>query len=218
MAKKQFVVIGLGRFGQAVAKALYNLNEDVLAIDENESLVQEMSEEVTHAVCMNATDEHALSTLGIRNFDVAIVSIGDNLQASIMITLILKEAGVEYIVAKGSNELHAKVLKKVGADRIVLPEKDMGIRVAHNLVSTNILDFVELSPDYAIIEINAPTEWHNKDILEINVRAKYGVNLIAIKKGDDINVSPRAMDIIREGDVLVMIGSSEDLATLETIL
>lgn len=218
MANKQFVVIGMGRFGEAVAKALYNLNEDVLAIDEDESLVQDISDEVTHAVCMDATDEHALSTLGIRNFDVAIVSIGDNLQASIMITLILKEAGVKYIVAKGSNELHAKVLKKVGADRVVLPEKDMGIRVAHNLVSTNILDFVELSPDYAIIEINAPLEWHNKDILSINVRAKYGVNLIAIKKGDDINVSPVAKDVIKEGDILVIIGSSEDLAKLENTL
>ena len=144
MNNKQFVVIGLGRFGSSVAKTLYESGHDVLAIDKDEDLVQEISDSVTHAVQMDATDENALRTLGIRNFDVAVITIGSSIQASVMVTLIVKELGVKHIIAKGNSEIHAKVLYKIGADRVVLPEKDMGVRVAHNLVSSNILDYIEL--------------------------------------------------------------------------
>ena len=135
---KQFVVIGLGRFGESVAKTLYSLGHDVLAIDMDEDSVQEISDSVTHAVQMDATDENALRTLGLRNFDVAVVTIGSNIQASVMITLLVKELGVKYIIAKGQSDLHAKVLYKIGADRVVLPEKDMGVRVAHNLGTEDV--------------------------------------------------------------------------------
>lgn len=215
MTNKQFVVIGLGRFGISVAKTLYSLGNDVLVIDKNEDLVQDISDSVTHAVQMDATDENALKTLGLRNFDVAVVTIGNNIQASIMVTLLVKELGVKYIIAKGNSDLHAKVLYKIGADRVILPEKDMGIRVAHNLVSTSILDYIELSPDYSIMEIEVLKEWYNKSLRELKLRSKYGINIMAIKREGEINLSPAADDLIEPKDVLVAIGSAEDLGKLE---
>ncbi|WP_055667602.1 potassium channel family protein [Desnuesiella massiliensis] len=218
MSSKQYVVIGLGRFGTSVAKTLYALGHDVLAIDQDENLVQEISDSVTHAVQMDAMDENALRTLGVRNFDVAVITIGGNMQASVMVTLIVKELGVKYIICKGQSELHAKVLYKIGADRVILPEKDMGVRVAHNLVSSNILDYIELSPDYSIIEIEAPKDWYNRSLRELNVRANHGINVMAIKRNDEINVSPNADDMIETGDIVVAIGSTEDLTKLENII
>jgi trk system potassium uptake protein TrkA len=134
-----------------------------------------------------------------------------------MVTLNLKEAGVKKVIAKGNNEMHSKLLSKIGADKVIQPEMDMGIRVAHNLVSSSILDFIELSPDYSIIEVAAPREWVGKDIAALNARAKYGINIMAIKSQDNINVSPRATDVIQESDVLVVIGATSDLSTLETL-
>lgn len=215
MSSKQFVIIGLGRFGSSVAKTLYALGHDVLAIDSNEDLVQEISDSVTHAVQMDATDENALRTLGIRNFDVAVVTIGANIQASVMATLLVKDMGIKYIIAKGNSDLHAKVLYKIGADRVILPEKDMGVRVAHNLVSSSILDYIELSPDYSIIEIESPKEWHGKNMKELSLRSKYGINVMAIKRHNEVNISPDASDIIEKDDIVVAIGSAEDLTKLE---
>lgn len=218
MASKQYVVIGLGRFGRSVAETLFTMGHDVLAIDSDEDVIQNISDKVTHAVQMDATDEYALRTLGIRNFDVAVVTIGSNVQASIMTTLILRESGVKYIVAKAQSEMHSKVLTKIGADKVILPERDMGVRVAHNLVSSNLLDFIELSPDYSVIEIQAPTDWYGREILDLDVRSKFGINIMAIKSVDDINISPNAKDKIKEGDVLLCIGNTEDLARLEHMI
>ncbi|GAA0688956.1 MULTISPECIES: potassium channel family protein [Clostridium] len=219
MNNKQFVVIGLGRFGSSVAKTLYESGHDVLAIDKDEDLVQEISDSVTHAVQMDATDENALRTLGIRNFDVAVITIGSSIQASVMVTLIVKELGVKHIIAKGNSEIHAKVLYKIGADRVVLPEKDMGVRVAHNLVSSNILDYIELSPDYSIIEIEVPNTWVGKTLRELKVRATFGINIMAIRKADDVvNISPNADDVIEESDILIAIGASDELSKLENMI
>jgi trk system potassium uptake protein TrkA len=218
MKSKQFIVIGLGRFGQSVAKTLFQMGYDVLAVDDDEAAVQEIADSVTHAVQMDATDEYALRTLGIRNFDIAVVSIGSNIQSSIMVTLNLKEAGVKKVVAKATNDMHAKLLTKIGADRVILPELDMGIRVAHNLVSANILDFIELSPDYSIVEVTAPTQWTGKDIKTLDARAKYGINIMAIKSEDNINISPKATDMINLGDILVVIGSIDDLSKIESLV
>ena len=215
---KQFVVIGLGRFGESVAKTLYGLGHDVLAIDMDEDMVQEISDSVTHAVQMDATDESALRTLGLRNFDVAVVTIGSNIQASVMVTLLVKDLGVKYLIAKGQSDLHAKVLYKIGADRVVLPEKDMGVRVAHNLVSASILDYIELSPDYSIMEMKALEEWNGKNLTELKLRSRYGINVMAIKKDDDINISPSADEVISSDDIIVAIGSAEDLAKIEEIM
>lgn len=218
MAGKQYVVIGLGKFGTSVAKTLYETGNDVLAIDKNEELVQEIADHVTHAIQLEATDENALKTIGITNFDVAIITIGSDIQSSVMATLLVKEVGVKYIVAKAHSDLHAKVLQKIGADRVIQPEKDMGARVAHNLVAINILDYIELSPDYSVIEIESPKVWHGKTLRELNVRAKYGINIMAVKGANDINIAPNAEDVISEDDIILAIGSTYDLAKLETIM
>ena len=212
---KQFVVIGCGRFGSSIAKTLYNLGHEVLAIDADEEKVQDIAEEVTHAVQADVTDENVLTELGIRNFDVVIVSIGSNYEASIMATLIAKELGVKRVIAKAHDALHGKVLSKIGADRIIYPERDMGVRVAHNLVSSNILDFIELSSDYSILEITALDQWADKTLKELALPTKYGINVMAIKRGKRINVSPYADDVIDKGDILVVIGSTEDIKKIE---
>jgi trk system potassium uptake protein len=218
VSNKQFVIIGLGRFGSSIAKTLYSLGSDVLAIDKDEDIVQEIADSVTHAVQLDATDENALRSLGIRNFDVAVVTIGDDIQSSIMATLLVKELGVKYIIAKGHSDLHAKVLYKIGADRVVLPEKDMGVRVAHNLVSANILDYIELSEEYSVMEIQVLEEWAGSTLKELKLRSKYGINVMAIKRGDEVNLSPAADNIIEENDIIVAIGSAEDLSRLEGMI
>ncbi len=212
---RSFVVLGMGRFGQSVAKTLYELGYEVLAIDRDEEVIQNMTEYVTHAVIADVTDENILKSLGVRNFDVAVVTIGGDLQASILVTLMLKEMGVKYILTKARSEIHARVLQKVGADRVIFPEQDMGVRVAHNLVSTNILDYIELSPDYSIIEIAVPEPWVGQTLVELNVRVRYGINIMAIKNGNDINISPKADDKIKYDDVLVIIGANADINKLD---
>lgn len=212
---KQFVVIGLGRFGSSIARTLYNLGYDVLGIDSNEEIVQSMSDSITHAVEADATDENTLKALGVRNFDVGIVSIGQDIQASILVTLILKEMGIKFVVAKAQSELHGKVLYKIGADRVVFPERDMGVRVAHNLVSSNILDYIELSPDFSIVEIAAIPEWFDRSLKELDMRVKHGLNVMAIKRNEEVIVSPKADDIILEGDILVVVGQNKDIEKLE---
>jgi len=212
--KKQFVVIGLGRFGTSLAKTLYSLGHEVLAVDENEEAVQDIVEHVTHAVQADATDESSLNALGIRNFDVAIIAIGNDMQASILVTLMVKELGLKYVVTKAMNDLHAKVLYKTGADRVVFPEREMGVRVANNLISSNILEYIELSDDYSIVETQTLKEWIGKNLIEINMRAKYGINVMAIKRGTGINISPKADDIIEEGDTLIVVGKNDDLNRL----
>ncbi|SCG82640.1 Ktr system potassium uptake protein C K(+)-uptake protein ktrC [Proteiniborus sp. DW1] len=212
---KQFVVIGCGRFGTSVAKTLYNQGHDVLAIDKDEEIVQEISDSVTYAAQADVEDEYALKALGIRNFDVAVVSIGSDIQASIMATLIVKELGVKTVVAKAQNDVHAKVLYKIGADKVVFPERDMGVRLAHNLVSSSVIDYIEFDPDYSIVEITATKEWEYKTLNELKLPSKYGINVIAIKKKVGLNISPNADEAIMPGDVLIVIGSNTNLANLE---
>lgn len=218
MSEKQYLVIGLGRFGISVAKTLYNSGNDVLAIDKDEEMINEISQYVTHAVCLNSIDEASLKAMGIGNFDVAIVSIGTDVQSSIMTVLLLKELGVKYIIAKAHDELHGKVLRKIGADRIIFPERDMGMRVAHNLVSSNILDYIELSPHYGMVETLSPKSWQGKTLQDLNVRGKYGVNIIAIKRGKEVNVSPNADEILGVNDVLVVVGNTTDLEKVENLV
>jgi len=212
---KQFAIIGMGRFGSSVARTLYTLGHDVLAIDSDEEKINEISDFVTHSVLADATDENTLKALGIRNFDVAVVTVGSDIQSSILITLLCKELGVKYVLAKAQNELHAKVLYRIGADKVVFPERDMGVRVAHNLVSTSILDYIELSPDYSLVEISAVSRWEGKSLRELNIRSKYGVNVMAIKHNGEINISPQGEDIIHHNDILVVIGAVDDIKKLE---
>ncbi len=214
---KQFAVIGLGRFGSSIAKALYTMNHDVLAIDKDEERVQEISDYVTHVVQADATDENVLRSLGIRNFDVAVVTTSTDIQASILITLLCKEMGVKLVIAKAQSELHAKVLYKIGADKVVFPERDMAQRIAHNLVSSNILDYIELAPDYSLVEIEALPEWIGHTLKGLNMRQKYGINVLAIRHGNDLILSPNGDEVIYKDDVLVVIGSNDHIRELENL-
>jgi trk system potassium uptake protein TrkA len=214
---KQFAVIGLGRFGSSIATTLFKLGHEVLAIDANEEKVQKLSETVTHVVQADTTDENSLKALGIRNFDVVVVAIGEDIQANVLTTLILKDLGVKYIVAKAHNELHGKMLAKIGADRIVYPERDMGLRVAHNLVSTNVLEYIELSPDLSIAEISAPKTLVGHSLAESNLRVKYEVNVVAIKRDEILLVPPPSDEKIRTGDILIFVGQTKGIQKMEEL-
>lgn len=214
-AKKQFAIIGMGRFGSSVAQNLSNMNFEVLAIDSSEQKIQEVVNIVTHAVSADSTDEDALRALGIRNFDVVVVAIGQDIQSSILTTLILKDLGVPMIVVKAQNELHGKVLSKIGADKVVFPERDMGARVAHHLISPNILDYIELSEDHSIVEMRASSLMIGKNLKELDIRARFGCNVMAIKNNGKTNISPYAEDRIKDGDILVIVGQNNHLKNLE---
>ncbi|MBC7107152.1 MAG: TrkA family potassium uptake protein [Firmicutes bacterium] len=212
---KQFAVIGLGRFGTSVARTLAGMGYDVLAVDQREERVQDIMEHVTHAVQVDAVDEHALKSLGIRNFDVVIVAIGQDVQASILTTVLLKEMGVRRVVAKANSELHGKVLARVGADKVVFPERDMGARVARALVSQNILDQIELSPDHSIVELITPPEFVGRTLQQSAIRTRFGVTVLAIRRGRDVIISPGPAQVVQEGDVLVVVGRNDRLEKLE---
>ena len=214
---RQFAVIGLGRFGSNMATALSKMGYEVLAIDKNQHKVQEFSDEVTHVVQADTTDENALRELGILNFDVVVVAIGEDVQANVLTTLQLKEIGVNFIVATSRNSLHTKLLEKVGADRIVAPERDMARRVAYNLASTSVMDYIELSPRFSIVEITAPKAFQNKTIAESNIRAKYGINVVAIKRGEDLIISPLPSEKIIKDDIVVVVGKNESINGLEAL-
>lgn len=215
MPKKQFAIIGLGRFGTSVAQYLAGVGYEVLAVDDNEDRVQEVAHQVTHAVSADSTDEEAMKALGIRNFDVVIVAIGQDIQSSILTTLILKELGVPKLVVKAQNELHGKVLHKIGADKVVFPERDMGLRVAHSLISKNILEHIELGGDYSIIEMKVPQAFLNRSLKELDLRAKYGCNVLAVKRGAEMNITPRSDEPLTAEDVLVIVGKNDNLSKLE---
>lgn len=213
--KKQFAVIGLGRFGGSVCKELYNMGHEVLALDANEDRVNNYSKYSTHSVVCNATDENALQSLGIRNFEHVVVAIGDNIQASILCTLLLKEMNVKQVWVKAQNEYHHKVIEKVGADRIIHPEHDMGVRIAHYLVSEKIIDYIELSPEYSIIELIASNKVSNYSIAELDIRAKYGCTILGIKRGENVTISPTPDHVIFEKDILIVIGHNNELKRFE---
>ncbi|MDJ1152839.1 TrkA family potassium uptake protein [Macrococcus caseolyticus] len=213
--EKEFVVIGLGRFGGSIVKELSALDMDVMAIDSDEVRVNEYADIATHAVIADTTDENVLKSLGIRNFDHVIVAIGDNIQASILTTLILKDLGVKKVTAKAQNDYHAKVLNKIGADTVVHPERDMGRRIAHNVASSSVLDYLELSDQHSIVEIRAGETLQGHTILELDIRANYGINIIAVKRGREIIVSPDPAVAIENGDILIIIGHDNDLNRFE---
>ena len=215
--KKQFAVIGLGRFGTSVAMTLRQLGHEVLAIDADEERVQKLSDQVTHVVQADTTDENALHALGLRNFDAVVVAIGEDVQANVATTLLLKEMGIPYIIAKARNALHGKMLEKIGADRVVYPERDMGQRVAHSLISSNVLDYIELSPNLSLVEVTAPGVFVGRTLKQANMRALYGINVVAIKRSEKLIVPPQPDETIQESDVLIVIGSTEGLQQLEVL-
>ncbi len=213
--KKEYAVIGLGRFGGSICRALSEEGMEVMAIDTDEDKVNEFANVASHAVVGDTTDETVLKSLGIRNFDHVIVAIGDNIQASILTTLMLKELGVKHITVKAQNDYHEKVLSKIGADRIVHPERDMGRRIAHNIISNNVLDYLELSDEHSIVEIVANERLNGNSIIDLDIRAQYGINIVAMKRDKDIIVSPQANEIIKKNDILIVIGADTDINRFE---
>ncbi len=214
---KTFVVIGLGRFGSAVAKRLYELGREVLAIDENPEQVQQVAESVTRAVTADCKDKEVLRALGVGSIDCAIVAIGSDLTDSILTTMTLKELGVPQVICKAQNESHKKVLQKLGADRVILPEREMANKLAQGLASANVMEYIELSPDYGIVEFVAPEKWQGKTLRELNIRVKVGVNVIAIRKAEKIIVSPQAEYTVEPKDTLVALGDNKALEAVRRL-
>lgn len=213
--KNQFVIIGLGRFGSSLGRELVQLGYEVLGVDKDDEAVQEMSSVLTYAVAAESTDEETLRSLGVRNFDCGVVAIGDDIQASILTAIILKDLGVKKVVAKAISELHGRVLEKIGVDRVVYPERDMGIRVAHQLVSPNLLDYIELSKEYTIAELAVPKCLDGKSLHDLNPRARFGCSIVAINKIGGIIIAPTATDVLTESDVMVIIGTNEQIEQFE---
>lgn len=213
ITRRQFAVLGLGEFGKSVALTLAQSGCDVLVIDKDRNKIEDVASEVTRAVIADALDHDILKDIGISNVDALIIAIGSNLEASIMATIVGKECGVPYVLAKAYGDIHAQVLKKVGADEVVFPEKSMGIRTARNLISGDFIDMVELSDSFSIVEVNAPDHWVGKNLLDLKLRAK-GINIIARKYDDNVETQIDPSRIVREDDRYIIIGENEVLEKL----
>ncbi len=221
MARRSFAVIGLGRFGSATAATLVELGQDVIGIDGSEDKVREMSDALLQAVQLDATDERALRAAGIQTVDVAVISIGEDIESSLLVVMLVKELGIPTIIAKAVTPLHGRILEKLGVSRVIFPEREMAQRLAHSLVVPNVLDYIELSRDFSIVELPAPPEFVGRTLKQLELRPRYGLTLIAVKRpgetGIVTNIAPSADDVIQPGDVLALLGSNERLAQLDRL-
>ena len=211
---KQYLVIGCGRFGSSVAKKMCQLGNEVMVIDKDEDSINNIAELVTHTAIVDVTEERDLKSIGLGNFDVVIVAISSDIRASIMATVMAKEMGVPKVVCKAKDELQAKVLYKNGADKVVFPERDMGIRLAYNLASENILDQINLDPEYSIMEIVTPQNWVGKTIIELNLRAKYDITVLAVKTQSGLKVMPSPNYKMQEKNILIIIGNTDKISDI----
>ena len=211
--KKQFLVAGLGMFGSAVAIAFSEMGYNVLGLDADERVTQNLAEQLTSIICADASDEKVLRTIAVEDIDVAVVAIG-NLEKNLVCTMLLKQMGVKKVVAKALNELHGRMLEKIGADKIVFAEKDMGVRVAHNLVSDSIVDYIELSDDINVVSVSVPKQYVGKALSDTDLRSVYNVNVIAIRRAGKSIINPRADEVFEAGDQMVTIGTPENIKFL----
>lgn len=214
---KSYVVVGLGRFGSETARQLYRCGCEVLAIDLQGDLVQQVANDVTHAVVGDSRDKEVLRALGVGEFDCAVIAIGDDLASSVLATMNMKELGVPYLVCKAHDDVHRRVLQKLGADRVVIPEQENAARLAKSLSSPNLLDYIELSEDYSIVELPAPKAWIGKNLKELNVRAQLGVNILAVRRDGVMDVSPVAEFAFAQGDIVVALGDTKALDALQKL-
>lgn len=212
--KNQYVVFGLGRFGAALTKSLYDYGAEVLAVDRDEERVNDIAPFCTHAVCADATDERNLERLGINNMDVAIVCIASNIESSIFVTLMCKQMGIPKVISKASDERHKLVLERIGADSVIIPEEAMGERLASMLVKPNVVEIMTLADSFRMVEIRTPKRWLDKTLIELNLRNTERVNIVVIKRGDEIITSPAGDSKLLEDDLLVVAGSVEDIKRL----
>ncbi len=213
-SEKTFAVIGMGRFGSSVAQTLCSLGHEVLAIDRDEGRIAAVADTVTHAIVADTTDERALKRIGVRNFDCVIINIGDDVRASVLTTVLAKEQGAQLVIAKASDRLHARLLEKTGADKVVLPEYEAGVRLARSLVSGSIIDYLDLSEEYSINETLIPAQWVGHTLIELNVRHRFGISVIAIRRGEQILITLDPKAPLQAGDVLVMLGANDALTRI----
>lgn len=224
MARRQFAVIGLGRFGSAMATTLSELGHDVIGVDGDAERVRQLADTITHAVELDATDERALRSVGIQDVDVAVVSIGENIESSLLVVMQLHELGIKTIIAKAVTSLHGRILEKLGVSRVIFPERETAVRIAHGLVMPNVIDYIELSRDFSIVEIPAPQMFVGRTLKQLELRPKYGLTLIAVKRRPDpegaeiTNIAPSADEVIRHGDVLSLLGNNDRLSALDAML
>ena len=224
MARRQFAVIGLGRFGSAIATTLSELGQDVIGVDADAEKVRQLADVVTQAVELDATDERALRSIGIQDVDVAVVSIGENIESSLLVVMQLHEIGVKSIVAKAVTTLHGRILEKLDVSRVIFPEREMAIRIGHSLVMPNVIDYIELSRDFSIVEVPAPSSFVGRTLKQLELRPKYGLSLFAIKRrpsptdAEVTNISPSADETIQAGDALSLLGGNEQISALEAML
>ena len=211
--KKQFLVAGLGMFGSAVAIAFSEMGYNVLGLDADERVTQNLAEQLTSIICADASDEKVLRTIAVEDIDVAVVAIG-SLEKNLVCTMLLKQMGVKKVGAKALNELHGRMLEKIGADKIVFAEKDMGVRVAHNLVSDSIVDYIELSDDINVVSVSVPKQYVGKALSDTDLRSVYNVNVIAIRRAGKSIINPRADEVFEAGDQMVTIGTPENIKFL----
>ena len=212
--QKQYIVVGLGRFGRAIAETLCQDGAEVLGVDRRMDVVERLRDELTQTIQMDAMDRDALETLGVRDFDIVFVTMGSDIRASGTIVLLLKELGARRIIAKAHDEFHGRMLEKLGADQVLLPERDMGRRVAHSLVSGNVIEFMELSTQYSMAEIRPKPEWIGKTLKELAMRSSMDINVVAIRNGDAVNAMPQPETRISEGDLMLVIISESSLAQM----
>ena len=211
--KRQVLIIGLGRFGISLATTLFRMGHDVMAVDEDEKKVQNLSTQITHAVQADATDEAVLRELGVSNFDVAIVTMGEAIQNSVLCTILLKKLGVRYVIARAENDLHGTILDKIGVDKVVYPEREMGIRVAHSLILTDVQDYIPMAPSYGVSKVAISPYFVGKSLSDIGLGrgARWGLAVLLIQRGKEVIVTPDRAEIVRQGDVLILAGSDEKL-------
>lgn len=208
---KSILLIGLGRFGSTMAVKLHELGHEVMAIDTSEERINAVLPYVTSAQIGDCTNEQYIASLGVRNFDLCVVAIGDNFQSSLEITSLLKDLGAKFVLSRANRDIHAKFLLRNGADQVVYPEKDMALRAAIRFSSDNIFDFIELTPEHSIYEIPVPENWLGKTIVEINVRNRYNISILAIKYNDTLHPLPGANYIFKQEDMLVIMGANKDI-------
>ena len=209
---KSILIIGLGRFGRHMAKKFSEQNNDVMAIDINEERINNVLSVVTNALIGDATNEQFMETIGVRDFDLCVVAIGDNFQSSLETTALLKDLGAKFVLARASRDVHAKFLLRNGADDVIYTEKETAARLAVKYGSDNIFNYIELNDEYSIYEIAVPSSWLNKSILKVNVRSKYGISILATKQGNNIYPLPKPEHVFTDSESLMILGKNEDVS------
>ena len=217
MTRTEFVIFGVGDFGMNVAKTLANSGATVMVVDKEESQLEKIASEVTHTICADATNPEAMKQLGIRNYDGAIVGIGHNLETSALITMQLKEMDVPFIMVKASTDIEGRILTRVGADKVIFPDREMGIRVGNDIINGNYFEAIELSDEYSIVDMTVPTSWVGKTLQQLNVRSKYGISIIGIRGLEELNVNPAADYRLLAQDILIVLGHNTEIQRLREI-